>query len=109
MNSKVIGSMLILGPLLLVIPWFTLGVDASGMSPTEHIAAILEKSGQAEASGFLNVFGAIFLFTGLYYLAKSLKSDNVISNNLASIGGLLLILSLPLWVTLVGSEIFAIF
>jgi len=114
LNSKVIGSFLILGPLLLVIPWFTLGVDASGMSPTEHIAAVLEKSTQSQASGILNVFGAIFLFTGLYYLAKSLKSDDssscciVTSNSLAAIGGLLLILCLPLFVTLVGAELIAI-
>ena len=50
MNSKVIGSFLILGPLLLVIPWFTLGVDVSGMSPTEHMAAVLEKSTQSADS-----------------------------------------------------------
>ena len=47
LNSKIIGSFLILGPLLLVIPWLTLGVDVSDMSPSEHIAAILEKSGQS--------------------------------------------------------------
>ena len=108
MNSKVIGSFLILGPLLLVIPWFTLGVDVSGMSPSEHIAAVLEKSGQSEASGILNVFGAIFFFTGLYYLSKSLKSDDGISNSLAALGGLLIILCLPMFATLVGAELIAI-
>ena len=108
MNSKVIGSFLILGPLLLVIPWFTLGVDVSGMSPSEHIAAVLEKSGQSEASGILNVFGAIFFFTGLYYLSKSLKSDDGISNSLAALGGLLIILCLPMFATLVGAEVIAI-
>lgn len=108
LNSKVIGSFLILGPLLLVIPWFTLGVDVSGMSPSEHIAAVLEKSGQSEASGILNVFGAIFFFTGLYYLSKSLKSDDGISNSLAALGGLLIILCLPMFATLVGAELIAI-
>ncbi len=108
MNSKVVGSFLILGPLLLVIPWFALGVDVSGMSPSEHLAAVLEKSGQSEASGILNLFGAIFFFTGLYYLSKSLKSDDGISNALAKLGGLLIILCLPMFATLVGSELIAI-
>ena len=108
MNSKVIGSFLILGPLLLVIPWFTLGVDVSGMSPTEHMAAVLEKSTRSEVSGILNVFGAIFFFTGLYYLSKSLKSDDSISNSLSKLGGLLIILCLPMFATLVGSELIAI-
>jgi hypothetical protein len=72
------------------------------------MAAILEKSGQHEAMAILNVFGAIFMFTGLYHLAKTLKGDNVISNNLAAIGGLLLILCLPVFVTLMGSDVFAI-
>jgi len=108
LNSKVIGSFLILGPLLLVIPWFTLGVDVSGMSPTEHMAAVLEKSTQSEVSGILNVFGAIFFFTGLYYLSKSLESDDGISNSLAALGGLLIILCLPMFATLVGAELIAI-
>lgn len=108
MNSKVIGSFLILGPLLLVIPWFALGVDVSGMSPSEHLAAVLEKSTQAEVSGILNVFGAIFFFTGLYYLSKSLKSDDAISNSLSKLGGLLIILCLPMFATLVGAELIAI-
>tara|TARA_B100000959_G_C14713930_1_gene514069 strand:- start:12 stop:656 length:645 start_codon:yes stop_codon:yes gene_type:complete len=108
MNSKIIGSFLILGPLLLVIPWITLGVDVSGMSPSEHIAAVLEKSTQSEASGILNVFGAIFFFTGLYYLSKSLKSDDSISNSLAALGGLLIILCLPMFTALVGAEVIAI-
>ena len=108
MNSKIIGSFLILGPLLLVIPWLTLGVDVSDMSPSEHIAAILEKSGQSETSGILNLFGAIFFFTGLYYLSKSLKSDDGISNSLATLGGLLVILCLPMFASLVGTELIAI-
>ena len=108
LNSKIIGSFLILGPLLLVIPWFTLGVDVEGMSPTEHIAAVLESSTQSEASGILNIFGAIFMFTGLYYFTKSLKSDDGLSSSLASLGGLLIILCFPMFATLVGAEVIAI-
>lgn len=108
MNSKVIGAMLILGPLLTVLPWIALGTDTSGMAPSEHITAILVESGTVEARSILNVFGGIFMFAGLYYLARSLKSDNTVSNHFAEIGGLLLLVSLPIWVILMGTDISAI-
>ena len=108
MNSKVIGAMLILGPLLTVLPWIALGTDTSGMAPSEQITAILVESGTVEARSILNVFGGIFMFAGLYYLARSLKSDNTVSNHFAEIGGLLLLVSLPIWVILMGTDISAI-
>ena len=108
MNSKVIGAMLILGPLLTVLPWIALGTDTSGMAPSETMTAILAESGTVEARSILNVFGGIFMFAGLYYLARSLKSDNTVSNHFAEIGGLLLLVSLPIWVILMGTDISAI-
>ena len=108
MNSKVIGAMLILGPLLTVLPWIALGTDTSGMAPSETMTAILAESGTVEARSILNVFGGIFMFAGLYYLARTLKSDNTVSNHFAEIGGLLLLVSLPIWVILMGTDISAI-
>ena len=108
MNSKVIGAMLILGPLLTVLPWFVFGSDTSDMTPTQTITVILEESGATEARGILNVFGGIFMFAGLYFLARSLKSDNTVSNHLAEIGGLLLVVTLPIWVIMMGAEVMAI-
>ena len=108
MNSKVIGALLIIGPLLTVLPWIALGTDTSGMAPSEQITAILVESGTVEARSILNVFGGIFMFAGLYYLARSLKSDNTVSNHFAEIGGLLLLVSLPIWVILMGTDISAI-
>ena len=108
MNSKVIGAMLILGPLLTVLPWFTLGTDTSEMAPSHQITAILAESGTVEARSILNVFGGIFMFAGLYFLARSLKSDNAVSNQLAEIGGILLLVTLPIWVALMGTDIMAI-
>ena len=107
MNSKVIGAMLILGSLLTVIPWF-IGGDTSGMTPSEQITAILAESGAVEARSILNVFGGIFMFAGLYYLARTLKSENNLSNHFAEIGGLLLLVTLPIWVVLMGTDISAI-
>ena len=95
MNSKVIGAMLILGPLLTVLPWIALGTDTSEMAPSEQITAVLAESGKVEARSILNVFGGIFMFAGLYFLARSLKSDNAVSNHLAEIGGILLLVTLP--------------
>ena len=108
MNSKAIGAMLILGPLLTVLPWIALGTDTSGMAPSEQITAILTESGTVEARSILNVFGGIAMFAGLYYLARTLKSDNTVSNHFAEIGGLLLLVSLPIWVVLMGTDISAI-
>tara|TARA_B110000014_G_C20068858_1_gene557240 strand:- start:370 stop:1023 length:654 start_codon:yes stop_codon:yes gene_type:complete len=107
-NSKVIGAMLILGPLLTVLPWIALGSDTSGMAPSEQITAILAEAGTVEATSILNVFGGIFMFAGLYFLARSLKSENTVSNHFAEIGGLLLLVSLPIWVALMGTDISAI-
>ena len=108
MNSKVIGTMLILGPILLMGPWLLLGVDTSDMSPSQHITAILAESTKTEITAILNVFGVMSMFTGLYFLARSLKSDHTVSNTFAEIAGLFLLLSVPVWVILVGSDISAI-
>ena len=108
MNSKVIGAMLILGPLLTFLPWIALGSDTSGMSPSESMTHLLTEAGTVEARSILNVFGGIFMFAGLYFLARSLKSDNTVSNHFAEFGGLLLLVSLPIWVVLMGTDISAI-
>ena len=68
------------------------------MSPSDAIATILAEKTQANIGSVLQIFGVISMFTGLYFLARSLKSDNVVSNQLAEIGGLLLLLIVPLWV-----------
>lgn len=78
------------------------------MAPSEQITAILTESGIVEARSILNVFGGIAMFAGLYYLARTLKSDNTVSNHFAEIGGLLLLVSLPIWVVLMGTDISAI-
>ena len=108
MNSKVVGIMLILGPLLLVGPWILLGTDTSDMAPSKHITAILAESTQVEIQSILNVFGGIAMFTGLYFLARSLKGHNAVSNHCAEIGGILLLVTLPLWTIMMGSNILAI-
>ena len=108
MSSKVIGVMLLLGPILLVGPWMLLGVDTSGMSPSEKLNALIAESNKAQLSSILNVFGAMAMFTGLYLLTRSLKSDHPVSNTCAEIGGLFLLLCVPLWVVLMGSDITAL-
>ena len=91
-----------------VLPWFALGTDTSEMTPSQTITTILAESGATEARAILNVFGGIFMFAGLYFLARSLKSDNTVSNHLAEIGGLLLLVTLPIWVIMMGAEVMAI-
>ena len=108
MSSKVIGSMLILGPILTMGVWIVFDIDTSGMSPSDSMTAILADKNKAEIASILNVFGVMSMFTGLYFLAKSLKSDNTVSNHFSEIGGLFLLLCVPLWVVLVGANLSAI-
>ena len=104
MNSKVIGIMLILGPILIMGVWISgLVPDTGKISPSQSMTTILAAKTQAEIGSMLQIFGVIAMFTGLYFLAKSLKSDNVVSNQLAEIGGLLLLLIVPIWVVFMGS------
>ena len=107
MNSKVIGILLILGPILTMGVWILYNIETSDMSPSDEIIAIMAETNKAEISSILNVFGVMSMFTGLYFLAKSLKSDNTVSNHFSEIGGLLLLLCVPLWVVLVGANLSA--
>jgi len=109
MNSKVIGIMLILGPILIMGVWISgLVPDTGKISPSQSMTTILAEKNQAEIGSMLQILGVIAMFTGLYFLARSLKSDNVVSNQLAEIGGLLLLLTVPIWVVFMGSWISAI-
>ena len=108
MSSKVIGVMLVLGPILIMGPWMFLGLDASDMPPSEKLNALIAESNKVELRSILNVFGAMAMFTGLYLLARSLRSDKPVSNTCAEIGGLFLLLCVPLWVVLLASDISAI-
>ena len=109
MNSKVVGIMLILGPILIMGVWIAgLVPDTSNISPSESMATVLAEKNLAEIGSMLQIFGVIAMFTGLYFLARSLKSDNVVSNQLAEIGGLLLLLVVPIWVVFMGSWLSAI-
>ena len=108
MNSKVIGAMLILGPILTMGVWMVLDLDTSDMAPSAKMTALLAESTKVEIISILNVFGVMSMFTGLYFLTRTLKSDNTVSNTLSEIGGLLLLLCVPVWVLLVGSDISAI-
>ena len=108
MNSKVIGILLILGPILTMGVWILYNIETSDMSPSDEIIAIMAETNKAEISSILNVFGVMSMFTGLYFLAKSLKSDNSVSNHFSEIGGLFLLLCIPLWVVLVGAWLPAI-
>ena len=104
MNSKVVGIMLILGPILIMGVWIGgLVPDTASISPSEAMTTILAEKNLAEIGSLIQIFGVIAMFTGLYFLARSLKSDNAVSNQLAEMGGLLLLLVLPIWVVFMGS------
>ena len=104
MNSKVVGIMLILGPILIMGVWIGgLVPDTASISPSEAMTTVLAEKNLAEIGSLIQIFGVIAMFAGLYFLAKSLKSDNAVSNQLAEMGGLLLLLVVPIWVVFMGS------
>jgi len=82
--------------------------DTANISPSEAMTTILADKNQVEIGSMLQIFGVILMFTGLYFLARSLKSDNVVSNQFAEIAGLLLLLVVPIWVVFMGSWLSAI-
>ena len=100
--------MLILGAILTMGVWMIFDIDTSGMSPSDSMTAMLADKSKVEIASILNVFGVMSMFTGLYFLAKSLKSDNTISNHFSEIGGLFLLLCVPIWVVLVGADLSAL-
>jgi len=109
MNSKVTGIMLILGPILTMGVWLSgLVPDTENIPPSQAIVGILADKNIVIMGSILQIFGVILMFTGLYYLTKSLKGDNTVSNQLAEISGLLLLLIVPIWVVFMGSWISAI-
>lgn len=109
MNSKVIGIMLILGPILTMGVWISgLVPDTESIPPSQAIVGILADKDLVTIGSILQIFGVILMFTGLYFLAKSLKGDNTVSNQLTEISGLLLLLVVPIWVVFMGSWLSAI-
>ena len=108
MNSRVIGVMLIIGPILTMGTWLFYNVETSEMNVSETLNALLAEENKAQMCAMIRMFGLTSMFMGLYFLARSLKSDNSISNVCSEIGGLLLLLAVPIWVILQGSDIGAI-
>ena len=109
MNTKVIGIMLILGPILTMGVWISgLVPDTAEISPSDAMATIMADKNQSLVGSILQIFGVIGMFAGLYFLSKSLKGDNAISNQFAEISGLLLLLVVPIWVVFMGSWVSAI-
>ena len=108
MNSKVIGVMLILGPILTMGTWMLYSVETSDMSIPERLSALIAEKDKAQIGASIRMLGLTSMFMGLYFLARSLKSDNSISNVCANIGGLLLLLCVPIWVLNQGADITAI-
>ena len=83
MSSKVIGIMLILGPILIMGVWISGMVpDTSNISPSESLATVLAEKNQAEIGSILQIFGVIAMFTGLYFLARSAPTRKGLAKSL---------------------------
>ena len=103
MNSKTIGSLLILGTILTMGVWMVFGLSSDNMSSAEKLKVFIENKTQVQIVTLVTSLGFICLVLGLYYSTR-----NLLDNILSEIGGLLLIASLPLMIALNMSDIVAL-
>ncbi len=103
MNSKTIGSLLILGTILTMGVWMIFGLSSDNMSSAEKLKVFIENKTQVQIVTLVTSLGFICLVLGLYYSTR-----NLLDNILSEIGGLLLIASLPLMIALNMSDIVAL-
>ena len=103
MNSKTIGSLLIVGTILTMGVWMVFGLSSDNMSSAEKLKVFIENKTQVQIVTLVTSLGFICLVLGLYYSTR-----NLLDNILSEIGGLLLIASLPIMVALNMSDIVAL-
>ena len=103
MNSKTIGSLLIVGTILTMGVWMVFGLGTDNMSSAEKLKVFIENKTQVQVVTLVTSLGFICLVLGLYYSTR-----NLLDNILSEIGGLLLIASLPLMIALNMSDIVAL-
>ena len=103
MNSKTIGSLLILGTILTMGVWMVFGLSSDNMSSAEKLKVFIENKTQVQIVTLVTSLGFICLVLVLYYSTR-----NLLDNILSEIGGLLLIASLPLMIALNMSDIVAL-
>ena len=103
MNSKTIGSLLIVGTILTMGVWMVFGLSSDNMSSAEKLKVFIENKTQVQIVTLVTSLGFVCLVLGLYYSTR-----NLLDNILSEIGGLLLIASLPLMIALNMSDIVAL-
>ena len=103
MNSKTIGSLLIVGTILTMGMWMVFGIGTDNMSSAEKLKVFIENKTQVQIVTLVTSLGFVCLVLGLYYSTR-----NLLDNILSEIGGLLLIASLPLMIALNMSDIVAL-
>ena len=103
MNSKTIGSLLILGTILTMGVWMIADLGTDSMSAAERLKVFIANKTQVQIVTLVTSLGFICLVLGLYYSTR-----NLLENIVSEIGGLLLITSLPIMVALNMSDIVAL-
>jgi len=102
-NTKVIGSLLILGTILTMGVWMVFGLNTDSMSPADKLNVLIANKTQVQIVSLVTTLGFAFLIIGLYYLSRKL-SDHILSE----IGGLILIAMLPLLIAINMSDVVAL-
>jgi len=100
-NSKVTGSLLIVGPILAMAMWIALLPDTSGQSISEGLDALVARETGTRIGAFGGMIGMACMLFGFFFVSRSMKDGNSSGAACAEIGGLLLLLSIPM---MYGSE-----
>ena len=97
MSTKLTGSFMSVGIIVMLIAWVGLLPDTSGMAAKEALDELLSKNGTLiELASILGVVGFIGVVLGLHFLARSLRDGGTaVSATVAQLAGLLIVLCVP--------------
>lgn len=106
MNSKVFGALMVVGPIFTMGMWIALFPSTSGMSLSEELNQLIEHEAAVRIGSIVTAIAGACMFLGLFFLSRTLRDGSSASAIFAEIGGLLILLGLPLMVIVqgIGSE-----
>ncbi len=96
MNSKVTGSLLIVGPILSMAMWIALLPEIGGQSVSDGLDALLESEMNTRIGALGGTIGMACMLFGLFFVSRSMKDGDSSGAVFAEIGCLLLLLSIPM-------------
>ena len=101
MTARTIGLLLIAGPILTFVHWMGMSgsFNPDGKTAAEAVEMLAKNEALVRIASFISAVGLSAMFLGLYYFSRSLKNGDGKGNTCAEVGGLILLLTLPIIVS----------